>query len=129
MKRFFLRFTILLAFGFAGFGVKVEARSARVSDQSFSEFWTKFKTAVARNDKAAVASMTKFPFLYLEENIGREKFIKIYSQIFTATVKRCIAVEKPEKDGKNYSIGCDGDYYTFEYINGVYKFTGVPTYD
>jgi hypothetical protein len=46
------------------------------NDPAFSAFWIKFKAAVARSDKSAVADMTKLPFLLDSRDQDRAGFIK-----------------------------------------------------
>ena len=74
------------------------------SNQSFTAFWTEFKAAVAKNDKEAVAALTKFPF-DMGEEITRAAFIKKYDEIFSQKVRRCLAKEKPINDYQSYLEG------------------------
>src|SRR5918911_2859893 len=89
---------------------------------SFNAFFVKFKAAVARNDKEAVAAMTKLPFLFDSEERDREGFIKIYDQLFTRSVKRCFSREKPLKEGDMYEIFCGETIFLFGRVDGEYKF-------
>ena len=92
--------------------------------QTFSSFWKSFKAAVARNDKQAVADVTKLPFLYDSKERDREDFIKIYPQLFSRKVRRCVATAKPTKEGENYEIFC-GEliFYFGKDTDGKYKFS------
>ena len=77
----------------------------------FEAFWTKFKTAVASRDKAAVANMTKFPLNMpygVRDVRTRAEFLKRYDRIINmeADASRCFKVTKPEKDGKSYGVWC-----------------------
>jgi hypothetical protein len=82
--------------------------SAQTSTQpeTFSSFWKTFKAAIARNDKEAVADLTKLPFLYDSQERDRTGFLKIYGQLFTRKVRRCIATAKPVKEGDSYDVFC-----------------------
>ncbi len=76
------------------------------TDPEFTAFLTKFRAAISRNDKEAVASMTKLPFLYDSKERNREDFIRIYPQLFTPKIRRCLASAKPLKEGENYDLFC-----------------------
>ena len=93
------------------------------SSESFSGFWKTFKAAVARNDREAVADLTKLPFLYDSKDRDRAGFVKIYNQLFTRKIRSCIATAKPTKEGENYDVFC-GEliFYFGKDANGKYKF-------
>jgi len=77
----------------------------------FDAFWARFKTAVIRNDKATVASLTRFP-LYMPFGIKnirtKAKFLADYNGIMNmeANVRRCFAATKPERVEKRYGVWC-----------------------
>ena len=99
------------------------------TDPAFNAFWIKFKAAVARNDKARVADMTKLPFTIGSQELNRDAFIKKYNSLFTARVRRCIAREKPSKDGELYEIFCGDEIFIFANVNGAFKFTEIGAND
>lgn len=74
-------------------------------------FWTKFKAAVVKGDKNAVAGMTNFP---LSMPFGHKSvktkadFIKRYDKIMNmeANAKRCFQNANLEKQGNRYEIAC-----------------------
>ena len=74
--------------------------------ETFAAFWKTFKAAIARNDKEAIADQTKLPFLYDSQERDRAGFLKIYGQLFTRKVRRCIATAKPVKEGDSYDVFC-----------------------
>lgn len=74
--------------------------------ETFSTFWTSFKAAMARNDKEAIADVTKLPFLYDSKERDRAGFIQIFNQLFTRKIRQCIAKAKPVKEGENYDVFC-----------------------
>ena len=93
------------------------------SPETFSGFWKTFKAAVARNDREAVADLTKLPFLYESKDRDRAGFVKIYNQLFTRKIRSCIATVKPKKEGENYDVFC-GEliFYFGKDADGKYKF-------
>ncbi len=92
-------------------------------------FWSKFQSAVAKNDKQAVASMTKFP---LEMPYGvrsirsKAQLMKNYRKIFDAPTRKCFAEARPEFDqaqkGKFYISCGEAMMYWFGLVRGEYKF-------
>jgi hypothetical protein len=90
--------------------------------ETFTSFWTTFKAAIARNDKEAVADVTKLPFLYDSQERDRAGFLKIYGELFTRKVRRCIATAKPVKEGQNYDVFCGQLIFYFgKDTDGKYK--------
>jgi hypothetical protein len=84
------------------------------SDPSIQPFWNKFKTAVNKGDKEAVASMSKFP---IEMPYGfpkiktKAQLIKRYRELFSvqANALKCFgdAMPKVNDDDKNrFTVGC-----------------------
>lgn len=112
-----------------GFGFGAQVRSQTKSDPEFTAFWTKFKAAVARNDKAAVADMTKLPFMLGSKDVDRAGFIKQYSSLFTPKIRRCFARAKPSRDQESMEIFCGEEIFLFAKVNGVYKFTDIGAND
>ncbi len=102
---------------------------AKALDPAFVAFLTKFKAAVAKDDKEAVAMMTQLPFLFDSKEQKRDGFLKIYGKLFTARVKKCFATAKPVKDGDIYEIFCGESIYLFGKVNGNYKFTETGVND
>jgi len=99
------------------------AKGQTSSPETFGGFLKTFKAAVARNDKEAVADLTKLPFLYDSKERDRAGFIKIYPQLFTRKIRSCIATAKPTKEGENYDVFC-GEliFYFGKDADGKYKF-------
>lgn len=84
---------------------------------TFDAFWTKFKAAVDRGDKSAVANMTKLPFsLGYDPSVKgdeaflrtRKSFLRKYKYIFDGDVdaKKCFASGAPEKEKTGYFVAC-----------------------
>lgn len=97
--------------------------------ETFSAFWIKFKSAVARSDKAKVADMTKLPFLLAGEELNREGFINKFDSLFDNKVKKCFAKGKAVKDGEFYSVVCGETIYLFGKVGNEYKFTEIGVND
>jgi hypothetical protein len=108
--------------------VWAQGRRARI-DPAFNAFWIKFKAAVARSDKNAVADLTKLPFMLDGQDLDRAGFIKQYSSLFTPRVRRCFARAKPTRDQDDYEIFCGQQIFLFGKVDGVYKFTEIGVND
>ena len=121
-------FLLLLLVSPAG----LPAQKASVSGQkneTFAAFWLRFKTAVAADDRAAVASMTKLPFLLEGKELNRDGFIKRYNQLFDRKVKRCFARGKTIKDGDGFSLFCGETIFLFGKVGGEYRFLEIGVND
>ena len=103
-------------------------RTSRV-DPEFTTFWVKFKAAVARNDKSAVADMTKLPFLLDSKELDRAGFIRKYNSLFTPKMRRCLARARPSRDQYSTEIFCGQQIFLFAKVGGVYKFTEIGVND
>jgi hypothetical protein len=112
-----------------GLGGVMQVSSQSKSDPEFKTFWTKFKAAVARNDKAAVAELTKLPFMLDSKYLDRVAFIKQYSSLFTPRMRRCFARARPSRDRDSMEIFCGEEIFLFATVNGVYKFTDIGVND
>ena len=108
----------------------------------FPSFWTKFKSALAAGDKAAVAGMTKFPLSmpYLQKKVkDKADLLRRYDEVFKgeANAAQCFAKTEPRKDAsKGYEIYCpfkntpnDKENapirYYFELTSTGWKFAGL----
>jgi hypothetical protein len=108
--------------------VSSQGRTVKV-DPEFNTFWIRFKAAVARNDKAAVADMTKLPFMLESKSLDRAGFIKQYSSLFTPKMRRCFARARLSKDQEAMEIFCGDEIFLFAKVSGVYKFTEIGVND
>lgn len=80
------------------------------SPRAFRTFYAKFKKAVIKRDKTAIASMTRFPFKYAfdagdEGTISKTQFIKNFNEIFGDSPSRFFDEKNPL-----FHIDEDGDY-------------------
>lgn len=83
-------------------------------DQSIETFWNRFKDAVIKGDKPAVARMSKYP-IGLSYGMSSVKspaqLIKRYREVFNGETNaaKCFAKAKPEVDPQNskrFSVAC-----------------------
>jgi hypothetical protein len=95
----------------------------KATDPAFDSFWKTFKGAIAKNDKEAVADLTKLPFLYESKERDRAGFIKIYPSLFTPRIRKCMATAKLVKEQENYDVFCGQLIFYFgKDSDGKYKF-------
>jgi hypothetical protein len=113
-----LAITVLLALS-----LTIVPAQTTTKSETFASFWKTFKAAIARNDKEVVADLTKLPFLYDSQERDRAGFLKIYGQLFTRKIRRCIATAKPTREGDSYDVFC-GEliFYFSKDTDGKYKF-------
>jgi hypothetical protein len=114
--------TLLLVIDPAWSGeIKPEARS-------FDAFWIRFKTAVAKGDKPAIAEMTKFPFY---GHMSKDEFIKKYGEFFDRKTQRCFSNAVPVKEDKHdrYNVFCGEEIFGFAKVDGEYRFTDIAMND
>jgi len=104
----------------------LEAKDPPPAAESFATFWADFKSAVARNDKEAVAAATKLPFMAQQ---SKADFIRDYPLYFTKEVKKCLATAKPVRDRDSYLVFCGEEIFSFGKVNGAYKFTDIGMND
>lgn len=108
-------------------------------DDSVNVFWQKFKTAVIQGNKAAVASMSKFP---VEMSYGiasiknRAQMLRRYREVFKqqADAAKCFSTKQPEMDAQNtklFTVACpdiagnEVVIYSFERTRAGWKFVGL----
>lgn len=101
----------------------VAVASPQPAKSSFTTFWSQFRSAVAKQDAAAVADLTSFPFDLYGKTLDRAAFVKQYRKTFGG-LKTCIAKAKPVRDGETYSIFCGEQGLLFQKSGDAYKFTG-----
>ena len=101
------------------------------SSQAFEEFWPAFRRAVLKNDKASVASKTKFPLAGDYRADTKAIFLRKYSKIFNSGFRRLVSTSKPYQNaGGGYSvIYADRLYMSFEKEGGIYKLVEMGAYN
>lgn len=100
--------------------------------KDYDQFIVKFRTALKVNDGGVVPEMTKFPF-YWDEMRDAAYFRKnLYSKIFPAKGRRCLATGKGTyaraPDGSNnFTVFCGEELYIFTKTPNGFRFaeTGV----
>jgi len=109
-------------------------------DPSIQTFWLKFKAAVIKGDKAAVAQMSKFP-IEMQYRVRSVRTVaqlnKRYREVFNGETNaaKCFAEAKPDVDPQNpkwFTVGCrinnTGDVaivYGFVKTKTGWKFTSL----
>lgn len=105
------------------------------TDPSIDTFWMKFRTAVIKSDKEAVATMVQFPITMpygVPAIRSKAELLKRYRDLFNrqADAAKCFAEAKPEADpaSKNkFSIACKDAagnevvIYGFVRTRGIWK--------
>jgi len=104
--------------------------SAFAADAEFTAFWTKFQAALKKNDKEAIATMTRLPYLSNEDKkLDHKGFVAYCEKIFDKKTRACLAKEKPVQDKQNWSAFCGEEIFIFEKVNGKYMFTEIGVND
>lgn len=105
----------------------------------FNQFWTKFKSVIVKNDKNAVANLSKLPVSMpygMKSVKTKPEFLRGYNKIFydEADAAKCFETSKVQKVSANrYEIACrfrkdktgDGGepfVYAFELTKNGWKF-------
>jgi len=116
---------------------------ATQADADFKVFWEKFKTAVIKADKNAVASVTKYP-LGMSYGIrsvkNKAELVRRYREVFNqqTDAAKCFGTKVPEKDANNprlYTVVCPNEagdeVVAFQFTRGKlgWKFTGLDNYN
>lgn len=111
MKNFILLFVLALTLSLAG-SQTTNAQEKRLNSApaAFQTFFAKFKTAVEKSDKTAVAELTRFPLNYGfdagdEGTMSKAQFVKRFNEIFGKSPKKFM----PEKN-PIFSRGNGGSY-------------------
>ncbi|MBS1807851.1 MAG: hypothetical protein JST84_06650 [Acidobacteria bacterium] len=104
---------------------------AKPKADPFAAFWSEFKTAVAKDDREAVVSLTKLPMYLANKEQSKDGFLKLYASLFPKKVKTCFATAKPVKEynSDSYSVFCGKSIYVFSRVEGKYKFTDLGVND
>lgn len=105
----------------------VSQNTTTQAEKSFNTFWARFRGALAKNDRRAVASMTKFRALDGTYMTDAQFLAKWYGEL--QRERRCFARAKPVKDQESYSVFCGERIFVFERIAGAWKFTDIGVND
>lgn len=133
MKNFTFLFILVLTF-FVINNQTIKAQEKRLdsSPQIFQTFFSKFKSAVAKNDKTMVAAMTFFPFKYGfdagdEGAMSKAQFVKRFNDIFGESPSQFLTEKNPlfsRGEAGSYVISTDdAAHLTFVKVGNSFKFT------
>lgn len=134
MKNFLLLFALGLTIFIAGIQTANAQQEKRLdsSPKAFQTFFAKFKSAVEKSDKTAVAAMTRFPFRYGfdagdEGTMTQAQFVKRFGEIFGKTPKQFLPEKNPlflRGDGGSYVVSTeDAAHLSFVKSGNAFKFT------
>ncbi|HEY9789268.1 MAG TPA: hypothetical protein V6D22_02635 [Candidatus Obscuribacterales bacterium] len=99
------------------------------TEKDFDAFWAKFQMAVDKNDKRAIVSMTKCPFLFRSKQLTPQQLVGQIDKVFPPKVRSCIIKQKPILQNGSHFVMCGDFIYTFSKVNGRYMFTDVDAND
>lgn len=111
------------------------ATASAAVQKEFSDFIGKFRAALKANDPAAVAGMTKLPYMGDASIADAAQFrAKVWPSDFNAKNRACLQRTKPvyDRDGARnevYAIACGGSIFTFTKTPGGFQLTDVDIAD
>ncbi len=111
---------------------QAKSAPAPAASKEFLSFWEIFKDALRRNDKNALADMTKLPYtLYgpQDKKLNKAGFIANSEKIFSASTRKCLLREKPVPDKDSVFVFCGEAIYVFAKDQGKYKFIEIGVND
>ncbi|PZM77710.1 MAG: hypothetical protein DKT66_25875 [Candidatus Melainabacteria bacterium] len=125
LEIYMLNRTLIALFALIAFS----ASAAFAKDAEFDAYWTKFKAALQKNDKEAIASMTRLPYNSYEKPMDRKQFIVYCNQIFSKKKRDALLKQTPVKDKTAWMVFVNDDIYIFEKVKGAYLFTEIGVND
>lgn len=88
----------------------------------FQTFHTSFRAAVARNDAAAVAALTRLPFRFEGRLHGAEAFREqVWPRLFDTALRRCLAQAPAQVEGRDRVVFCPPYALYFDATDGGWK--------
>lgn len=88
----------------------------------FQAFHAAFRAAVARNDAAAVAALTRLPFRFEGRLHGAEAFrLQVWPRLFDAPLRRCLAQAPALPEGQDRVVFCPPYALYFDARDGAWK--------
>ena len=103
--------------------------------KEFDGFIEKFRAALRTNDSAAIAGMTRLPFMNDSAIRDAAQFrAKTYSTFFTAKNRACIqrgkaVYERDPENHDNYFVFCGQHIFTFTKTAAGFLFTDIGAND
>lgn len=126
---------VLMFFGMAG--NTNEVRGVSQSEPAIEQFWDKFRDAVIKGNKTAVASLSRFPISMpygMPSVRNRTQLIKRYRDVFNhdgSSASECFTTAKPVSDPtrpREFTVGCENTagheviIYTFRRTSAGWRF-------
>lgn len=111
------------------------ATASAAVQKEFGDFIGRFRAALKANDAAAVAGMTKLPYMGDASIADAAEFrAKAWPSDFNAKNRTCLQRTKPvyDRDGANneiYAIACGGSIFTFTRTSAGFQLTDVDIAD
>ena len=136
--RFFLRVllvTVLVNLAPAVAQAPKQAVASPALQKEFDGFIEKFRAALKANDSAAVASMTRLPFMNDKAIRDAAQFrAKTYPTSFTAKNRACIqrgkaVFDRDDYKNENYFIFCGENIFVFAKTPAGFLFTDISVND
>jgi hypothetical protein len=112
-----------------------KAVASAAVQKEFGDFISKFRAALKANDAAAVAAMTRLPYMADATIADAAQFrAKAWPRDFTAKNRACLQRTKPtyDRDGARneiYAIACGGNVFTFTKTQSGFQLTDVDIAD
>ncbi len=121
MKKFILIFFVLVIFA----AISINAQSA-AANKDWPAFWTKFRSAVIRKDKATILGLAIDDSRF-ERDAGGDSpsdYLDFWlsSRMYKKTAAEINSGVKPWQGGKITRKGC----YWFKFIGGRWYWAGIP---
>jgi hypothetical protein len=119
-----IRATAALLLLLLAFSLGSSRSQSQQNPETFASFWKEFTAALAKNDKETVAALTQLPFYFDNKNQDRAGFLRIYPQVFTRSIRRCMATAKPHRNpsDNSYDVFCGELIFSFGKVDGKFKF-------
>ena len=116
-----------------------QAHPTPAQDDSREIFWEKFRAAVIKGDKAAVANMAQFPISMpygMASVRNRAQLIRRYRDVFNheGSAAKCFVGARPQTDpanSKEFTVGCKNAaglevvIYSFGLTRSGWRFKGL----
>lgn len=112
-----------------------QAVASPALQKEFDGFIGKFRAALKKNDSAAVAAMTKLPFMQDKSINDAAQFrAKIYRDSFTAKTRGCIqrtkaVYDRDPQNNESYFIFCGEEIFVFTKTPAGFLFTEIGVND
>ena len=111
------------------------AAASPALQKEFDGFIAKFRTALKANDSAAVAGMTRLPFMSNSFISDAARFrVEVYQRSFTAKNRACIqrgkaVYDRDQLNNDNYFVFCGNLIFVFTKTPSGFLFTEIGNND